>query len=237
MPIYKKVEKNNYRHVSVLPCVSKIFEGVLVDQLSEYFECHMSQFVSGFRKRHDCQCVLLRFNESLKSHLDNNDIAGAVLTDLSKAFDCLPHDLLISKMYQYGVDKSSCKLIASYFKGRYHRVKLGSARSEWLLLTKGAPQGSIMGPFSYNVHSNDLIMMMAKLCEIFNYADDNTVCCYGKILKEVKCQLENVITKMLSWFKINEMKVNNDKFQLILFSKNGMYSDESLKVDGARHDI
>jgi hypothetical protein len=133
-------------------------------------------------------------------------------------------------MHYYGVDKSACKIIASYFKGRYHRVKIGIARSEWLELTKGAPQGSIMGPFSYNVHSNDLIMLMAMLCDIFNYADDNTVCCYGKTLGHVKSQLEIITSKMLHWFKINEMKVNPDKFQLIIFNKNGMHSEETIKV-------
>jgi hypothetical protein len=104
IPIYKKgdiLKKENYRPISVLSCVSKIFDGVIVEQLSQYFESHLSQFISGFIKGHDCQSVLLRFNESLKSHLNNNDFVGAVLTDLSKAFDCLPHDLLVCKMYHY----------------------------------------------------------------------------------------------------------------------------------------
>ena len=123
-PIYKKGDnliKDNYRPVSVLSSMSKIFEGVIVDQLSKYFECHLSPYVSGFRKCYDCQGVLIRFTETIKSHLDNNKIAGAVLTDLSKAFDCLPHDLLICKMYNYGISKSSCKLISSYFKDRYSK--------------------------------------------------------------------------------------------------------------------
>ncbi len=234
MPLYKKgdnLKKENYRPVSVLSCVSKIFEGVIVDQLSQYFEAHLSEYVSGFRKGHDCQSVLFRFNECIKSHLDNNQVAGAVLTDLSKAFDCLPHDLLLCKLYYYGVDKSSCKLVASYFKDRYHRVKLGSAKSDWLLLMKGAPQGSMFGPFSYNVHSNDLIMLVARLCDIFNYADDNTICCYGNNINEVKHDLENVITQMNNWFSINEMKVNNIKFQMIAFTKDGVNSDESIIID------
>ena len=233
IPVFKKGDnllKENYRPVSILPCFSKIFEGVIVDQLAIHFDTHFSEHISGFRKGHDCQNVLLRFSENIKCHLDDNDIAGAVLTDLSKAFDCLPHDLLISKMYHYGVSRASCQLVTSYFKGRYHRVKLGSARSDWLPLKKGAPQGSIMGPFSYNVHSNDLIVLLERLCDIFNYADDNTVCCYGKSVKDVKDKLEDVINKMLYWFEVNEMKVNNDKFQFILFSKNGMCKDELIKV-------
>ncbi len=91
--VYGVMLKENYRPVSVLPALSKIFEGVLVDQLSEYFKQHLSPYVSGFRKGHDCQSVLIRFNESVKRHLiDNGEAAGALLTDLSKAFDCLPHD-------------------------------------------------------------------------------------------------------------------------------------------------
>ncbi len=160
--------------MSVLPCLSKVFEGVLVDQLSMYFEGHFSKYVSGFRKGHDCQGVLIRFSESIKSHLDNNNIVGAVLTDLSKAFDCLPYDLLLCKFYHYGLDIPACKLVASYFTDRYHRVKLGSVRSEYLKLSKGAPQGSIIGPFAYNVHCNNLIAALqhTRICELFNYADD-----------------------------------------------------------------
>lgn len=236
-PIFKKgdnLKKENYRPVSVLPCVSKIFEGVIIDQLTQYFESHLSPHVSGFRKHHDCQSVLLRFVERIKSHLDKNEIAGAVLTDLSKAFDCLPHGLLICKMFHYGIDRFSCKLIASYFKDRHHRVKLGSVRSDWLPLIKGAPQGSILGPFTYNVHCNDLIIFLSLLCDIFNYADDNTVSCYGKNLSDVKLELENVTAEMLNWFKINEMKVNNEKFQLILFSKKGKTRDEFIMMEDDR---
>ncbi len=80
-------------------CLSKIFEGVIVDQLSEYCERYFSKSISGFRKGHDSQGVIIRFSESIKSHLDNNNVTAAVLIDLSKAFDCLPYDLLLSKFY------------------------------------------------------------------------------------------------------------------------------------------
>ncbi len=66
-----------------------------MDQLSEYFECYFYKYISGFRKGHDSQGVLLRFSESIKSHLDNNNVTAAVLTDLSKVFGCLSHDLLL----------------------------------------------------------------------------------------------------------------------------------------------
>ncbi len=120
----------NYRPVSVLPCLSKIFEGLIVDQLYEYFERYFFKYmyISGFRKGHDYQGVFIRFSESIKSHLDNNNATAAVLTDLSKAFDCLPYDLLLSKFYHYGLDESACKLVANYFMDRYHGVKLGCVK-------------------------------------------------------------------------------------------------------------
>ncbi len=112
-PLHKKDDillNENYRPVSVLPCVSNIFDGVLVDQLSCHFQNFLSPHVSGFRKGHECQNVLVRFTESIKHHLDNKEVAGAPLTDLSKA---LSHDLL-GKMHTYGLSNSACKLTGGY---------------------------------------------------------------------------------------------------------------------------
>ncbi len=121
--IHKKNDtmlKENYRPVSVLPALSKVVEGVFVDQLSEHFQQqqHLSPCVSGFRKGSDCQGVLIHFSESVKHHLDNGEVADALLIDLSKVFDCFPHDLLVCKMYAYGLSEASFKLIASYLKDR-----------------------------------------------------------------------------------------------------------------------
>ena len=89
-PIFKKsdmLDKKNYRPVSVLPCFSKIFEGILIDQMNVFFEKLLSQHMSGFRKGYSCQSVLIRFLESCKGSLDNGNVCGTLLTDLSKAFD------------------------------------------------------------------------------------------------------------------------------------------------------
>ncbi len=149
-PLHKKDDillQENYRSVSILACIPNIFEGVLVDQLPWHFQNVLSPYVSGFRKGHDCQSVLVRFTESIKHHLDNKEVAGALLTDLSKAFNSLSHDLLC-KMHTYSLSNSACKLIGSYFKDRYHRAKMGTTLSHWLRLTKGTPNGSVMGPFA-----------------------------------------------------------------------------------------
>ena len=151
--------------------------------------------------------------------MDKNEVCGSLLTYLSKAFDCLPHRLLITKLSAYGVSNDACMLMANYFQGRSQRVKLGNNTSEWMSLEKGAPQGSFMGPYVYNWFSNDLLLLVQKLCNIYNYADDNTVSCTGKTSSEVIKKLQDVTKVMIDWFTTNFMKANPDKFQFILFSK------------------
>ena len=223
-PIFKKdnkLHKKNYRPVSVLQTLSKIFESVLINQLLDYFETNqiLSSNMSGFRKSYSCQSVLLKYVEDCKQALDNDEICGSILTDLSKAFDCLPHRLLIAKLSAYGVCNKSCMLMANYFQGRSQCVKLGNNKSEQLQLDKGAPQGSYMGPFVYNLFSNDLLLLVQSLCNIYNYADDNTVSCTGKTTDDVINKLKNISNILINWFQNNYMKANPEKFQFIMYSK------------------
>ena len=103
---------------------------------------------------------------------DDGNVCMALLTDLSKAFDCLPCRLLICKLRAYGLSVNACELLNSYFCERKQRVKLGDKYSDWLGLSKGVPQGSLMGPFIFNIFSNDLLLLLEKKCHVFNYADD-----------------------------------------------------------------
>ena len=234
VPIHKKndnLSKSNYRPISILSSLSKLFEKIIVNQMMDYFNDLFSCDLSGFRKHHGCEDVLLNFVESVKLSIDNNEIVGAVLTDLSKAFDCIPHRLLIAKLYAYGVNKNACILIMNYFCNRYQRVKLNGTFSDWMNLYKGCPQGYIFGPFMYNVFSNDLLLMMKKYCNVFNYADDNTISCTGNTIESVKNDLALSLDVMMNWFVINGMKANPDKFQLIFFGKSDMYQNECITLN------
>ena len=117
--------------------------------------------MSGFIKGHPCQSLLMHLVDKCKLNLKNRVVSGALLTDISKAFDCLSYKVVISKLQVYGFDKNSCMLVASYFTNCLQMVKIGSARSNWSYLNKSAPQGSHFGSFIYNVLFNDLLYVIA----------------------------------------------------------------------------
>ena len=149
-PLYKgqnSLEPQNYRPLSVLTCLSKIFERVYNEQMGVYFKDILSTLLSAFRKRYGCPHVLTKLMENVKQALDEGENVGLILLDLSKAFDCLPHRLLLCKLNAYGVSYEACSLIESYLCQRLQRVKIASARSQWQIMQKGVPQGSVLVPF------------------------------------------------------------------------------------------
>ena len=153
----------------------------------------------------------------IKKSLDHGKIVCAILMDLSKGFDCISHKLLIAKFRSYGLSMSACHLLTSYLRDRTQRVKLGNTKSKWLHIDKGSAQGSILGPFCYNVFTNDMLSIVSDNIEIYNYADDNTVICSGYEYEDIKAELMLNVDKIIDWFRDNHMKVNPDKFQCIVF--------------------
>ena len=219
-PNYKKSDnlvKGNYRPVSVLTTLSKLYESAMNDQLLCYFASIFNDLLNAFRKGHSCQTLLVKCIEDWKSALDENKYVGVLFTDLSKAFDCLPHGLLLAKLRAYGLNTPACNLIASYLSNRKQRVKIGNARSKWITLSKGVPQGSILGPLLFNVFINDMHMFI-KECILYNYADDNSLSCTSPMIDHVISNLQLDGNRAIKWFTDNGMQANPDKFQFMIIS-------------------
>ena len=115
----------------------------------------LSPLISAYRKNYSSQHVLIRLLEEWRKCLDDGNLVGAILMDLSKAFDCIPHDLLIAKLHAYGFHKNALNYIYGYLKGRRQGVRLNSVYSKFLYILAGVPQGSILGPILFNIFIND----------------------------------------------------------------------------------
>ncbi len=162
------------------------------------------------------QYVLVNLVEKLKSALDRSKCGGALLMDLSKAFDGIPHDLMIAKLKAYRISNQSLPFMCSYLHNGKQRVKVLDEKSDWLNLIKGVPQGSIMGPKIFNFFMNDFCWLFSEAI-LGNYADDNTLTDICESMDEVIRILGAEGRLALEWFEENQMKANPDKFQGILF--------------------
>ena len=149
--------------------------------------------------------------------------------DISKAFDCLPHCLTICKLHAYGLSRDACTLIASYLYQPKQGVKIGNVKSEWKEMSKGVPQGSILGPLIFNIFMNALFYFV-KSGNLFNYADDNSVSVNNKELDIVRRLLQSEAEVTVHWFCNNAMEANHSKFQGILFKGNKQASEFKLSV-------
>ena len=150
-----------------------------------------------------------------KKALDQQQSAGGILTDLSKAFDCINHNLLIAKLEASGFDKNALTFIYDYLKDRKQRTKINNSYSTWKDVKYGVPQGSILGPLLFNIFINDLFFFI-KNTKLANYADDNTTYSTGKDIETLLVTLQIETTDVLKWFHNNEMKSNDDKCHLIV---------------------
>ena len=195
----------------------------------------LSNFVAAYRKAYSTQHVLIRPVEDWKAKLDNNFIVRAVLMDLSKAFDCIPHDLIIAKLHAYGFDENALVLVYSYLKKRSQSVRTNNVYSSFQDIVSGVPQGSVLGPILFNFYINDLFFFI-KQATMYNYADDNTLAYFSRSLPDLVKVLEKEAGNALSWLEQNEMIANPDKFHA-LFVKKDQTNTLGINLDFQGHTM
>ena len=236
-PVFKKddpLNKCNYRPVSILTTLENVLEKCQNYQLVEYFSPFLSPFLSAYCKGYSCEAVLLRLVESWKQHLDNRQIVGSVMLDLSKAFDLIPHNLLLDKLATYGISTQSLYLIKNYLCGRRQCVKIAGAKSDTINISRGVPQGSVLGPLFFNIFLNDLFYFVS-VAELTNYADGNQISFSHQDPVEVQSVLINELDTASKWFKDCGMTLNLDKCKLFVLPESKS-SDIKICIDDINVD-
>ena len=195
----------------------------------DYFDKNIfSEYHCGFRKCFSTQHAPLVMLEKMKIARDRKGFCAAVLTDLSKAFDCICRDLLIAKLNAYGLKRNALKLAYDYLSNRSQKTKVGSSISTYLHIVYGVPQGSILEPLLFNIDVCDLLFENYS-SDFANFADDTTPYECGHSFNEVINNLETTTEKVFEWFSFNNLKANTSKCHLFV----SPYEPVSLNVRGS----
>ena len=191
---------------------------------------HISNLVSAYRKNYSSQHVLIRLLEEWRKCLDNNYVVGGVLLDLTKAFDCVPHELLIAKLEAYGINENMLAYLHSYLSNRKQCVGINNVTSDFETIISGVPQSSIVGPILFNCFFKELFYFIEK-ASVHSFADDNTLSMFEETIQDLIARLETVTNIVIEWFQNNKMIVNSGKFHAIIIDKKKKcHANETLKI-------
>ena len=229
IPGHKKKEKSdktNYRPVSVLPNVSKIYEKIIYNQLYDYFDKILLPGQCEFRKGYSSLNCLLAMLGNFKKSADDGNEFGALLTNLSKPFDCIDHKLLIAKLFCYGVSPSALNLIHSYLSNRTQRIEINNSFNRRSSIEYGVPKGSVLDPLLFNIDLTDLFYE-GEDSNISNYADDTTPYACGENIRVAISELRSLAFGLFKWFEKNHMKANPGKSHILLSNK----KTENVKIN------
>ncbi len=229
-PLLKKVILElilrNYRPVSNLPFISKVIERVVAAQVKK----HVGQnnlacvFQSAYREGHSTETALLRVQNDILSAIDSQKVVILVLLDLSAAFDTISHEILLQRLYhRMGIQGAVHEWFASYLAGRQQSVKIGDVTSEPTLLTRGVPQGSVLGPVLFTLYMSPLADVMEKHNIKFHaYADDTQLYLSFSPQHQANAdtavsRMQNCIVDIRSWMISNFLKLNEEKTEFAIF--------------------
>ena len=236
IPIYKAGEVssiNNYRPISLLPTLSKLLEKLMFNRLINFIDVNsiLYEHQYGFRKKHCTIHPILHLlnHVSESSNKPNRELTMAIFIDLKKAFDTVSHEILVNKLYKYGIRGTANDWFKSYLTDRTQFVNFKDLHSTTKCVTCGVPQGSILGPILFLLYINDLSYAMDL--SVLSFADDTTLYLSHSNVKTLFQSANNELKKLYKWLCANKLAINTDKTKyLIISSKYHRYNKANLNL-------
>ena len=219
-PIFKGGDNliANYRPITVVNSIAKIFEKSVSPRLVNFLERFdiLTDNQFGFRSRHGTSHAMIKlFDEALSALDDKQSKAGTVLLDISKAFDCVNHDILLDKLYHYGIRGSVLDWFKSFLTNRTHYVDINGSKYKPYIPTMGVPQGSVLGPILFLIYINDL-RNSSNTLSFSIFADDTSL--FLSSIRDFYYEIFiNELNKVTEWFSSNKLLLNYSKSQYIFF--------------------
>ena len=222
IPVFKNKgsphDVNNYRPISLLSNIDKIFEKLiksrLVDFLDENKIIFKNQF--GFRNKHSTTHALINLTEQIRTNLDKGLYTCGVFIDLQKAFDTVDHAILLSKLHHYGVRGLSNQWFRSYLSNRQQYVYVSGCDSSKRPVSHGVPQGSVLGPLLFLIYINDLHYAIQN-SKTNLFADDTCLLSSDSNLQDLETKINSDLIKLSSWLRANKISLNVMKTEVLLF--------------------
>ena len=222
--IDQPLEPSDYRPISILPILSKVYEKILMQQIVNHIESQqlLSKNQSGFRKGHCTITTCMKIKSDILKAMDTGEITLSVMADFSKAFDTVDFETLIRKLHQLNFSKSSLLILSSYLSNRKQFVQINDKESKKLTVLNGVPQGSILGPFLFNIYVHD--MSANTDAECIQYADDTSLYRHTKPRELAECveKVNNDVKNIQTWSQSQNLLFNAKKTKTMLFATQQM---------------
>ena len=229
-----RLEMSNYRPISLLPTISKIFEKLMYSRLIDFIKKHNILYENqfGFQSGMSTEYAVNALLNNIIETLEKKEFGVCILLDFAKAFDTVNHEILISKLENYGIRGVALQWLRSYLSNRMQCVEIGDVQSELEFIKCGVPQGSVLGPLLFLIYINDIVNS-STIFKFILFADDTSLYYSCKNARTIEETVNRELAKISDWLSANRLSLNVGKSKLLYFTNNdrGILKDIDIRIN------